>query len=294
MNHRKNSRRMKFLLFSALAVLLAAAWPTPQLAAAPLDHQNDDHNAKLQVGYAIITPAAASDQLMVFETFGEHHGGQTTQAGVLPSAMTTHAVLFVNANGRLSRNVGVAIANPDLVLPAAVDLRLYDDQGKLLADYESSNNPLVIDPGAQVAKYVTELFDSHPNVPRDFTGTLDISSDNPIAVIGIRSRGENFSTLPATSLSGPVDVPELGDGIGGPGAIILAHFAAGGGWATEIVLANAGDPDVTVRVDLFGQDGQPMVVTLNGQTGSSFADITIPGHGVVTLAPRDTNGDSDF
>ncbi len=292
MTHKVNSLSRKLLLFSILAVLLAA-WSMPQLAAAPSSHKDKAQQSQIQVGYAIITPDVVSNELMVFETFGEHHGGQTTQAGVLPSTMTTHAVLFVNANGRLSRNVGVAIANPDSG-PATVDLKLWDDQGVLLADYASLNGPLVVEGGAQIAKYVTELFASEHNVPKDFTGTLDITSDSPIAVIGIRSRGENFSTLPATSLSEPADVPVIAPGIGGPGAIILAHFAAGGGWATEIVIANAGESDVTVRVDLFDQKGDALVVTLNDLMDNVFFGIKVPAHGVVILAPRDANGDSDF
>jgi hypothetical protein len=53
------------------------------------------------------------------------------------------------------------------------------------------------------------------------------------------------------------------------------------------------DPAVDVTVDLFKQDGTPLETTLNGQTNSSFT-VTVPGHGVRTLAPRDKNGDSDF
>ncbi len=293
MNHNPESSRTKFFILSILTVLFAAAWSVPQLAAAPPGSKDNDDNGPVQVGYVVVTPAAEAEGLTVFETFGRHHGGETQPAGVLPSAMTSHAVLFVNTSGRLSRNVGVAIANPGSE-PAAIGLKLYDDQGKLLADYESSNNPLVVDPGAQVAKYVTELFSSQPEVLRDFTGMLDITSDPAVAIIGIRARGENFSTLPVTSLSGPAPVPVLGEGIGGPGAIILAHFAAGGGWATEIVIANGGMDDVVVRVDLFMQNGDPLDVELNDQTSSSLTDITVPAHGVVTLAPRDIMGDSDF
>lgn len=293
MNHKQNSHKTDVITFSILAFLLVAAWSMPQLVAEPSNHKNDDSNSPIQVGYVVVTPAQASPDITVFETFGERHGGQTLQAGVLPSAMTTHAVLFVNTSGRLSRNVGVAIANPGSV-SAEIDLKLWDDQGVLLADYASSNAPLTVGPGEQVAKYVTEFFESHPEVSRDVTGTLDIVSDQPVAIIGIRSRGENFSTLPATSLSGPIPVPDLGGGVGGPGAIILAHFAEGGGWATEIVIANAGESDVTVRVDIFKQNSDPLEVELNNQTNSSFIGITVPAHGVVTLAPRDQNGDSEF
>jgi hypothetical protein len=270
---------MKLFMFTILAVQLAVAWSVPQLAAAP----SGNDNGPIQVGYVVVTPAEGAAGITVFETFGRHHGGETQPAGVLPSAMTTHAVLFVNTSGRLSRNVGVAIANPGSE-PAAIDLKLYDDQGALLADYASSNDPLTVDPGEQIAKYVTELFESQPEVSRDFTGTLDITSTQPVAIIGIRARGENFSTLPVTSLSGPSE---------DSGAIVLAHFAVGGGWATEIVIANTGESEVTVQVDLFKQDGTPMTVTLDDETNSSFTRTILP-HGVVTLAPRNEMGDSDF
>jgi hypothetical protein len=76
--------------------------------------------------------------------------------------------------------------------------------------------------------------------------------------------------------------------------VILPHFATGGGWASELILSNTSMAPMTVRVDLFGQDGQALEVELNGKTQSSFQDITIPAHGVVILSRRDGRGDSDF
>ena len=70
--------------------------------------------------------------------------------------------------------------------------------------------------------------------------------------------------------------------------------AAGGGWATEIVAGNAGTSSLTVRVDLFKDDGTPFTTTLDGRRASSFTNLTIPAGGVLTLAPRDRNGDDDF
>jgi len=63
---------------------------------------------------------------------------------------------------------------------------------------------------------------------------------------------------------------------------------------TEVVIANTGTNSVTVRVDLFTQDGTPLTAALNGQTASSFTNLVIPAGGVLTMAPRNTNGDSDF
>jgi len=78
------------------------------------------------------------------------------------------------------------------------------------------------------------------------------------------------------------------------GAVLLPQFAANGGWATEIDILNAGSASLAVRVDLFKPDGTALTATLNGQSGSSLTNITIPAGGVVTLSPRDSNGDSRF
>ena len=86
----------------------------------------------------------------------------------------------------------------------------------------------------------------------------------------------------------------IATGVGGNGAVLLPQFAAGGGWATEIVMANTGTSSLTVRVDLFKSDGTPLTATLNGETKSSFTNLTIPAGGVLILAPRDQHGDDDF
>ncbi len=292
MNHDEKSHWMGRILFWILAIQLAEAWSTPQLVAAPADD-----NGPVQVGYAVITPIAPTTptaltedvaNIVVFETFGERRGNQATQAGVLPSPMTTHAVLFVNTSGRLSRNLGIAIANPGTA-PANITMTLLNDLGEV-----EGTSTIEVEPGAQKARFVTELFTSQALVSKDLIGTLDLTSDQPIAIVGLRFRGINFSTLPVTNLSGPAEVPVMGDGVGGSDAIILAHFAMGGGWATEIVIANTGGSAVTVRVDLFGQDGKPLDVGLNDTLKSSFTGITVPPLGVVTLAPRNSRGDSVF
>ncbi len=174
---------------------------------------------------------------------------------------------------------------------ANVTLTLRSDDGSILV---TTSTPISVPKGTQIAKFVTELFANQQSVPRDITGTLEIASNNPIAAMGLRFRGQNFSTLPVKNLSGAHPVPIISPGVGGDKAIILAQFAAGGGWATEIVIANTSGSALTVRVDLFSDKGQPLVATLNGQSQSSFTGITVPPMGVVILSPKDANGDSDF
>jgi hypothetical protein len=261
---------------------------------------HDDHNdsAPVQSGYAVITPVVATTGgtatgLVVFETFGMRGGHDgTTQAGVLPPDLTTNSLLFVDSSGRLSKSLGVAIVNPNNS-SANVALTLRKGDGTQVA-----TTTLTVPSHQQTSKFMSELFSGQSSVPSDITGTLAItsagSSNLPVSVIGLRFRGSNFSTIPATNLS-PAAVPSTASSLLGPGAVLLPQFAAGGGWATELVLVNTNaTSSLAVRVDLFKQDGTPLSASLNGQTATSFTNLTIPASGALTLAPRDRNGDDDF
>lgn len=256
---------------------------------------NDDHDdgAPIQAGYAVITPTGgASTGLVAFETFGlRGHGNNngTSQAGVLPPGLTGSAILFVESSGRLSKNLGVSIVNPNSS-DVNVIMTLRKSDGT-----QVTTTSVAVPSHQQVSKFITELFSNQASLTTDFSGTLVLTSPLPVSVIGLRFRGANFSTLPVTSLSNVITaLPIISTGVGGPGAILLPQFAAGGGWATEVILANTGSSSLTVRVDLFKEGGTALQTALNGQTTSSFMNLTIPAGGVITLAPRDHNGDDDF
>ncbi|HLH32746.1 MAG TPA: hypothetical protein VKY31_16210 [Terriglobia bacterium] len=309
--------------FTIMTVILFSA--VFAMAQGPRDR--DDHNdgGPIQAGYAVVTPVAVTTGsgtggttvttgstsggttvttgtttggttnttgLAVFETFGLREGGATTQAGVLPPDLTTNAMLFVDSDGQLSKNLGVAIVNPNST-NVNVSLTLKKSDGT-----SAATGTLNVPSHQQVSKMVTELF-SGSSIPPNVTGTLVItsagSSSLPVSVIGLRFRGANFSTIPATNLSGSSSpLPNITANAGGPGAILLPQFAAGGGWATELVMVNTSSSPMAVRVDLFKQDGTPLTTALNGQTGSSFTNINIPAGGVAVFAPRDNKGDDDF
>jgi hypothetical protein len=259
------------------------------------DH--DDH-APVQSGYAVVTPVGPATSgtttgLVVFETFGLR--GQSSygalQAGVLPPDLTTDAILFIDTSDRLYKSLGVAMMNPN-ASNANVTLTLRGTNGTQLA-----STTVNLPSHQQISKLIRDLFSGQSSIPSEVTGTLEISSSSslPISAIGLRFRGPNFSTLPVTNLSGNAGaLPTLANGVGGAGAVLLPQFAAGGGWATELVLLNTGTNSLTVRVDLFKLDGTPLTTSLNGQSGTSFTNLTIPPGGVLTLAPRDRNGDDDF
>ncbi len=281
--------RSMFMINGLFFGMLVSAWSMPPQAATQ-GHGNGKNNPNdpLKSGYVVVTPTTSEPGLAVFETFGQSRGNDFTQAGVLPSELVTEAIMYVSESNRLSRNLGIAFTNPTSS-EASIFLTLRDEQGSDIAAAS-----LTLAGHHQTAQFVTQLFSGHPSLLHDVTGTIDIVSNIPIAVVGLRFRGANFSTLPVTRLSIPAALPLISADIGGPDAVILPQFAAGGGWASEIVIANTGTSSLTVRVDLFGPDGLPLVTDLNGQSGSSFKNITIPGHGVFTLSPKDSNGDSNF
>ena len=249
-----------------------------------------DDSAPVQVGFVVITPPAGfAGELIVFETFGLNQGGtQIYQAGIIPGDLTTEAMIFVNKSSRLSRDVGFALVNPGAV-QAKVTMILWDANGIFVG-----TKIIFVPLRNQVALFVSELF-SGVSVPDEFTGTLTLESDSPVGLTVLRRRGPSFSTMPITNVSPSKEIPVILPGVGGPGAILLPHFVAGGGGASEIVIVNNSNQNlINLRVDLFKQDGTPLTTRMNHLSNSTFFATLIRPGGVFTLAPRDANGDSRF
>ena len=277
-------RRLVITLFCLAAV------STPVFA-------QDDHNdaGPLTIGYAVVTATSGIipfgfGGLVVFETIGYRSEVPALQAAVLPATMTTRMVLFASSGIRLSRNVGVAITNPGSG-DAVVTMTLRRADGNV-----TSSKTIRIAAHQQVARYVSEFFADVPAAVQNFDGTLTLTSDTPVAVLALRFLGTTFSSIPITSLSPPIDFPEVTPGTGSPGSngVLLPVFVADALSASEIIVLNNGSVPLTVRIDLFKQDGTPLVTKLNHQSGSSFQNLTIAPGGIIMFSPRNANGDSDF
>ena len=241
-------------------------------------------------GYAVITPDANSVAPSPTVTFGVVNGGAVqTQSGLLPMPMMTDASLLVDVVPGIGRNLGVALANPSPTTNT-ITLTLRDEAGSV------AGTPVTITLQAQQqsARFVTELLPGPTGAA--FRGTLELESPNPFAVLGLRSNGIEFSTLPVTGTAVQTGVPlrALSNGaVGGGKAIILPQFAMAGGWATQVALVNNSGTAAGGRVDIFDTAGNPMPVTLNGVTQSTFS-YGIAAGGMFLLAPRDVNGQSPF
>jgi hypothetical protein len=261
----------------------------------------DDHNdsAPVQTGYAVVTPATTNTGITVMETFGlKENADATNQAGFLPPELMTSGSMFVDVSDRLSRNFALAIANP-YSSAVSVNLILRKNDGTQLG-----TRTFTLQGRSQTAQFVTEMIPISTSgggigggstTLTEYTGTLSITANSALSIIGIRFRGANFSTVPVTNLSAGVsNLPIFSQGVGGTNAFLLPQFAANGGWATQIAISNSNSSPAAVRVDLFKQDGTPLTATLNRTTNSTFQNLTVPANGVLVLSPRDTNGDDRF
>lgn len=239
-------------------------------------------------GYAVISPDAGSSVPSATVTFATVHNGIVeSQAGLIATARTTSASLFVNMVPGIGRDIGIAIASPGNGTNT-ITLTLQDDSGTTVA-----TTTLSVASDQQIARYVSELFSNV--VGNAFSGSVHLHSQNAFSLLALSFSGTEFSALPLIGTTDATGVPPIslagGDSAGGTGAVMFPQFAIGGGWATEIAFINNSPTDITGRIDVFDTSGNPMPVQLNSASQSTFRYF-IPAGGTFVLAPRDANGQS--
>ena len=124
-----------------------------------------------------------------------------------------------------------------------------------------------------------------PSLPVPIAG----STTSLVTSTGLFTAGTQFSAAPAvrgvsTSTFGAAPsltfvFPQLAFGVGGTGALVLPQVVTGGGWGTQITIANTLPFSQTVRVDFFNPLGSPLVLPF----GSTISDIVIGPGGVVAI-----------
>jgi hypothetical protein len=110
------------------------------------------------------------------------------------------------------------------------------------------------------------------NVPLNFKGTFSFTSNVAITVIALQlnnnTRGEALiTTLPVidTSIAPPTTAAVLSDFVDG----------GGGAWTTTVLLVNPTDTPMSGAIQFRDDNGNPVTLTANGQTTSSF-NYTVP------------------
>jgi hypothetical protein len=235
-----------------IVVLTAGAFGEPQPGG---PFQNSD---AVQTGFAIVNPIIGTgDGLMLFEILTYRVADTNFGSTVWPSPFITSTALVVTSN-MSDQNTGIVLVNPGTV-PALLTLSLRNEQGSIVATSLRTLEPL-----RHVSQFVSELFAGQPNIAA--TGLLSIDSTSPIVVAGLLFQGPEFSFLPTTATGV----------FAFPGNLLIPQFAVGGGWSTQIVIANQTGLDQVVRINFHESSGRVI---------ASVPNVNIRAAGVVVISP---------
>jgi hypothetical protein len=211
----------------------------------------------LTVGYARIQ---AQNRLGEYGLPGGMAIYSLRQNGVLVSEVSVPAAPLI-PSGRIYAeiagpvNTAVAIANPN-AQPVMIDFYFTDENGN---DFGQGSTTIAAN--HQIAVFLNE---SPFNAVGSIRGTFTFTSSLLVSAIGLRcftnERNEFLmTTLPVAPLASLF-----------PSRLTIPHFADGGGWQTSVVLVNPADTTITGELRPYAQSGQPLTLTLNGQTSDVF------------------------
>ncbi len=197
--------------------------------------------------------------------FGLRQNGiLVTEAGVPDSPLISSGMTYAEISANLLVNTGLAIANPNSTA-ATINYVIRDTTGATIKT-GSTNIP----PNQQIAGFL----DQAPySVPPGKQGTFSFTSSVPVSVIALR--GFYNERTPSEFLITTLPVIDLAAG-SNSGTQVIPHFAAGGGWTTQIVLINPTASPQTGTINFLDggkvtppTPGAPATVVIDGASGTS-------------------------
>ncbi|MBZ5555371.1 MAG: DUF11 domain-containing protein [Acidobacteriia bacterium] len=163
-----------------------------------------------------------------------------TQSGVPSATPTSHALIYVDLSG--GHDTGLALMNPNNQ-PLSVQLQAFQADGLTPAGTIAS---VTLPPSGHLAAFVDQLVSG---LPAGFTGVLNLSAPAPFAALTLRSlantRGESLLTLfPIADFNQPASIP-----------MVFPQIADGGGYRTQIIVANTNPLTAKVLISFFDDNG---------------------------------------
>jgi len=155
--------------------------------------ETDGSTSPATAGYAVIESNVPVEGTAIFRVSSV--GTVVTEAGVGSAQGRFRVVGAVQKFQSGNFDSGVAIVNTS-DSESTGRIELYNEDGNLVA---SDNNLLSLAPGEHVARFLPQIFSSLEG--QDFTGTLVVISDQPVATVILRTgNGLVLSSLPVGSL----------------------------------------------------------------------------------------------
>jgi hypothetical protein len=204
--------------------------------------------------------------------------------------VTSRDQFFIEMGGNVT--TAISIANPNSE-PAKISFGFQDPEIRF-RPIDVGVGSFILPPNSQISRFIPE---APFNWPAPYVGLMSVDSSAPVAITVLRGViNERSEFLMTTVLEGKAPPGTFGSVPVQPRvtAGFIPRFAAGGGWTTEIVLINENFVDfVFGRLEFVGPSGEPIAVTINGETNSGFdifierrdsVRIPVEGTGPETLA----------
>ena len=261
-------RRLAMMVWAVLSIVNTSAFA--QSSTSSVSYTTPDRGGTiietaggtdaLVVGYGRVQPSTSTSPSGV-AIFGlRQNGVLVTEAGVPGMNAMLSGRTYAEVNGII--NTGVAFANPNSS-PVVVSFNFTDQNGN---DFGQSS--FALEGNAQMARFLDQV----PfNISGGFAGTFTFSASAPVAVIALRTivnqRGEFLVTTQTVA-----QLPDTASA----SALVMGHFADGGGWQTRVILVNTTDVAVSGTVQFYGQGSatvaaSPITLGVNGQVAASFS-----------------------
>lgn len=206
----------------------------------------------LSEGWANLTGAGNVNAYEIF------HYGPSGQEAVVPvqnAGSSSYLLVYDNTSLVNTLGTGVAIANR-VNQTASVPFVINDDSGTQIASGSVSVPAL--------GHTAFTLADQYP-VTAGKRGTLQFTTppQGQISVLGIRSNGNSFTTIPVSTSA----AASSGS---------MAHIVSGGGWRTIFYVANTTGRSSTITLSLFNDAGNSLPLPLTFlQTGETLTAATV-------------------
>ena len=246
----------------------------------------------LNTGFVKIQADADNTAPDALATVQLRSNGILVSEATLPASMpvTSRNQFFVEVGGNVM--TAVSIANPNSE-PAKVSFGFQDPELRF-RPIEVGVGSFTLPPNSQISRFINE---APFNWPAPYFGLMSVESSIPVSITVLRGViNERSEFLMTTVLEGHAPAGAFGSVPVQPRvtAGFIPRFAAGGGWTTELVLINENSTDfVFGRLEFVGPSGEPIAVTIDGETNSGFdifierrdsVRITVQGSGPETLA----------
>ena len=216
----------------------------------------------LRTGYGRIRPdggMAAPSGIALFQ-FRDPEGVLITETSVPASHPIRQGRIFAEAGGAVV--TAVAFANPN-DRPSEISFHVTDTAGKRVKEGRFT---------LEAQGHLAGPLNTAPFEVNSVVGTFTFTASAPVAVIALRGLTNEAGEWVATALPvGPVLSLPSPFSATPTDPVLFPHFAAGGGWSTEVILVNPTRVPIAGRLEFRGPDATPLAVTLaDGRMESSF------------------------